>query len=60
MIYLLCALHFRWLVWELLIYRKAEVKPAPFVHALVRFYREDEVEDIVGIGKLSLPGTARL
>lgn len=51
MIDLLCALNLRRVMWEILVNGEVEVEAAAFVHSLVRFDGEGEVQDIIGVGE---------
>lgn len=51
MIDFLRALHLRRIVGEVLIDREVEVKRSTLVHALIRFDRQGEVENIIWVGE---------
>jgi hypothetical protein len=44
---------------EVLVDGEGEVKASPLVHAFIGLDSQGEVEDVVGIGKLGAPGSAR-
>lgn len=60
MVYLLRALYFRRVMREVLVDSEGEVEAAPFVHALIRVDRKSKVEDVVWVGELGVPCSARL
>lgn len=60
MVYLLRALYFRRVMREVLVDSEGEVEAAPLVHALIRVDRKSKVEDVVWVGELGVPSSARL
>ena len=51
MVDFLFAFDLGWIVWEVLVDSKVEMKGSTFVHALIRVDCQGEVEDIVGVGE---------
>jgi len=56
---LFAASHLGRLVREVLVDSKRKCKGAASVHALVRLYRKDKVEDVVWVGELGLHGRSK-
>ena len=56
MVYLLRTFDLWRIMGEVLIDREAKMEGTAFVHSLVRFDGEGEVEDIVGVGEFGLHG----
>ncbi len=59
MVDLLRAFDFGRIVREVLVYDEVEAERAPFVHALVRFDCEVEVENVIGVWEFELHGAAQ-
>ena len=58
MVDFLRALHFRWVVGEVLVNGESKVEDPAFVHALVRLDGQCEVEDVVRVGEVCAHGRA--